>query len=247
MQEDPMATYADLTGRVALVTGGAGALGRGTTRALLDAGATVVITDSHDRGMHEQVASLPEGMREHCTSVQADITTEEGAQRAVRHAIDAHGGLDILVNIVGGYAGGPTVAETEFATWRGQFELNATTAFLMARAAVPAMQARGRGRIINVSSRVARTAPAGLGAYAVSKAAVITLTEVLANETRAFGITANAILPSVIDTPANRQSMPDATFDDWVKPEAIGAVIRFLASEESGIISGAAIPVYGRA
>jgi NAD(P)-dependent dehydrogenase (short-subunit alcohol dehydrogenase family) len=122
-----------------------------------------------------------------------------------------------------------------------------TTAFLMARAAVPAMQQHGWGRIVNISSRVARTVPAGLGAYAVSKAAVITLTEVLAHETREHGITANAILPSVIDTPANRRDMAGADFDRWVKPEEIGNVIRFLASDESGIISGAAIPVYGRA
>jgi NAD(P)-dependent dehydrogenase (short-subunit alcohol dehydrogenase family) len=109
------------------------------------------------------------------------------------------------------------------------------------------MQPGARGRIINVSSRVARTSPAGLGAYAVSKAAVITLTEVLANEGRDDGITVNAIMPSVIDTPANRRDMPDADFAAWVRPEQIGAVIRFLASDESGIISGAAIPVYGRA
>jgi NAD(P)-dependent dehydrogenase (short-subunit alcohol dehydrogenase family) len=242
-----MAGYADLTGRVAMVTGGAGALGRGTTRVLLDAGAMVVITDSHTHAMRDAVQALPEAVRAHCMTVHADLTTEEGAAAAVREAVAAHKRLDILVNIIGGYAGGPPIAETELAVWRGQFELNATTAFLMARAAVPVMQERGWGRIINVSSRVARTVPAGLGAYAVSKAAVITLTEVLANETREQGITVNAILPSVIDTPANRQAMPDAAFDHWVKPEAIGNVIRFLAAEESGIISGAAIPVYGRA
>jgi NAD(P)-dependent dehydrogenase (short-subunit alcohol dehydrogenase family) len=242
-----MAGFADLTGRVAIVTGGAGALGRGTTRVLLDAGAVVVITDSHDHAMRDAMNALPDAMRARCMTVHANLTTEEGAAAAVQQAVSAHGRLDILVNIVGGYAGGPTIAETDLVTWRGQFELNATTAFLMARAAVPVMQERGWGRIVNVSSRVARTAPAGLGAYAVSKAAVITLTEVLANETREHGITVNAILPSVIDTPVNRQAMSDAAFDRWVKPEEIGNVIRFLASEESGIISGAAIPVYGRA
>lgn len=242
-----MTEFADLTGRVAIVTGGAGALGRGTTRVLLDAGATVLITDSHEHAMRDAIAAIPNAMQVRCGAINANLTTEEGAAAAVQQAIDAHGRLDILVNIVGGYAGGPTIAETEIATWRGQIELNATTAFLMARAAVPVMQDVGWGRIINISSRVARTVPAGLGAYAVSKAAVITLTEVLANETREHGITVNAIMPSVIDTPANRQAMSDADFDRWVKPEEIGNVIRFLASEESGIISGAAIPVYGRA
>jgi NAD(P)-dependent dehydrogenase (short-subunit alcohol dehydrogenase family) len=239
--------FADLTGRIAIVTGGAGALGRATNHALLDAGATVITTDTHAHGMHDLAASLPDDLRARFTTVEADIATEEGAAAVVRRATEAYGGLDILVNIVGGYAGGPHIAETDLATWQQQITLNATTAFLMARAAIPAMQPGARGRIINVSSRVARTSPAGLGAYAVSKAAVITLTEVLANEVRDDGITVNAIMPSVIDTPANRRDMPDADFAAWVRPEQIGAVIRFLASDESGIISGAAIPVYGRA
>jgi NAD(P)-dependent dehydrogenase (short-subunit alcohol dehydrogenase family) len=239
--------FADLTGRIAIVTGGAGALGRATNRALLDAGATVITTDTHAHGMHDLVASFPDDLRSRFTTVEADVATEEGAAAVVRRATEAYGGLDILVNIVGGYAGGPHIAETDLATWQQQITLNATTAFLMARAAIPAMQPGARGRIINVSSRVARTSPAGLGAYAVSKAAVITLTEVLANEVRDSGITVNAIMPSVIDTPANRRDMPDADFAAWVRPEQIGAVIRFLASDESGIISGAAIPVYGRA
>ena len=239
--------FADLTGRVAIVTGGAGALGRATCRALLNAGAIVFTTDTHAHGMRDLAASLPDELRARFATVEADIATETGAAMVVQHATEAYGGLDILVNIVGGYAGGPQVAETDLATWQQQFTLNATTAFLMARAAIPAMQSHGRGRIINVSSRVAKSAPAGLGAYAVSKAALITLTEVLANETRNDGITVNAILPSVIDTAANRASMPDADFAVWVRPEQIGAVVRFLAADESGIISGAAIPVYGRA
>lgn len=239
--------FADLTGRIAIVTGGAGTLGRATNRVLLDAGATVITTDTHARGMRDLAASLPEALRQRLVTVEADIASESGAAAVTQAGTERFGGVDILVNIIGGYAGGPHIAETDFATWQQQFTLNATTAFLMARAAIPAMHASGRGRIINVSSRVAKTAPAGLGAYAVSKAAVITLTEVLANETRDRGITVNAILPSVIDTPANRAAMPDADFDAWVKPEQIGAVIRFLASDESGIISGAAIPVYGRA
>jgi NAD(P)-dependent dehydrogenase (short-subunit alcohol dehydrogenase family) len=239
--------FADLTGRIAIVTGGAGALGRATNRVLLDAGATVITTDTYAHGMRDLAASFPDDLRARFTTVEADVATEEGAAAVVRRATEAYGGLDILVNIVGGYAGGPHIAETDLATWQQQITLNATTAFLMARAAIPAMQPGARGRIINVSSRVARTSPAGLGAYAVSKAAVITLTEVLANEVRDSGITVNAIMPSVIDTPANRRDMPDADFAAWVRPEQIGAVIRFLASDESGIISGAAIPVYGRA
>ncbi len=239
--------FAELVGRVAIVTGGAGALGRATNRVLLSAGARIIAVDAHPERLSDLAASVPEGARAGLVTAHADLTTEAGAAAIIAQAMATHGRVDILVNIVGGYAGGPSVAETDLATWRDQFELNATTAFLMARAAVPVMQSQGWGRIINVSSRVARTAPGGLGAYAVSKAAVITLTEVLANETRDHGITVNAILPSVIDTPANRRDMPDAAFDRWVRPEQIGQVIRFLAAEESGIISGAAIPVYGRA
>lgn len=242
-----MPGFADLTGRVAIVTGGAGALGRATNRALIEAGATVITTDKVTAGMRDLAASLPESLRGRLTTIEADIATEDGAASVVRQATDVHGRLDCVVNIVGGYAGGPTIPETDFGTWHTQFELNVTTAFAMARAAVPVMKRRGWGRIINVSSRVARSAPAGLSAYAVSKSAVLALTEVLANETREHGITANAILPSVIDTPANRRDMPDADFARWVRPEQIAAVIRFLVSEESGVISGAAIPVYGRA
>src|SRR5882724_7264018 len=166
--------FADLTGRIAIVTGGAGALGRATNRTLLDAGATVITTDTHGHGMRDLAASLPEDLRRRLVTVEADITTEEGAAAVVVSATERYGGVDILINIVGGYAGGSPVTETDPATWQEQFRLNATTAFLMARAAIPAMQSHGRGRIINVSSRVAKTSPAGLGAYAVSKAAVIT-------------------------------------------------------------------------
>lgn len=243
----PRMSFADLTGRVAVVTGGAGALGQATVRVLLDAGAAVVTTARDGAGARDLNASFPETLRSRFATVAANIATEEGAGAAVRHAVAAYGGLDILVNIVGGYAGGPPVPETDLVTWREQFERNATTAFLMARAAIPIMQSRRWGRMINVASRAARTSPAGLSAYAASKAAVITLTEVLANEGRDHGITANAILPSVIDTPGNRAAMPRGDFDTWVQPEEIGKVIRFLASDESGIISGAAIPVYGRA
>jgi NAD(P)-dependent dehydrogenase (short-subunit alcohol dehydrogenase family) len=239
--------FADLTGRVAIVTGGAGALGGATIRVLLDAGAAVVTTERRGNARHDLGATLPADLRARFTSVEANVETEEGAASVVRQAIETRGRVDILVNIVGGYAGGPSVARTDLATWRAQFEMNATTAFLMARAAIPAMQSGGWGRIINVASRAARAAPAGLSAYATAKAAVITLTEVLANEGRDHGITANAILPSVIDTAANRRAMPGSDFDHWVRPEQIGNVIRFLASVESGIISGAAIPVYGQA
>ena len=236
-----------MTGRVAIVTGGAGALGEATIRVLLDGGAAVVTTQRRGHGRRELRASLPDELQARFASVEADVTTEDGAASVVSQTTAMHGRVDILINIVGGYAGGPSVAETDLATWREQFELNATSAFLMARASIPAMQSRGWGRIINVASRAARAAPAGLSAYATAKAAVITLTEVLANEGREYGITANAIMPSVIDTPANRAAMPEGDFDQWVRPEQIGNVIRFLAADESGIVSGAAIPVYGRA
>src|SRR5947209_2091123 len=124
--------FADLTGRIAIVTGGAGALGRATNRVLLDAGATIITTDTHGHGMRDLAASLPDDIRPRLVTIEADITTEEGAAAVVRRGTEAFGGIDILVNIVGGYAGGPAVAETDPTTWSEQFRLNATTAFLMA-------------------------------------------------------------------------------------------------------------------
>jgi NAD(P)-dependent dehydrogenase (short-subunit alcohol dehydrogenase family) len=158
----------------------------------------------------------------------------------------AAGRVDVLVNVVGGYAAGQPISELDAATWDHMMTLNLRSAFLMAKHAVRPMIAQDWGRIINFSARAARDTAANAGAYAVSKAGVLALTEVQAKEVLAHNITVNAVLPSIVDTAANRAAMPDADHAHWPKAEEIAGVVAFLASEAAGLISGAGIPVYGR-
>src|SRR5690348_17549180 len=204
--------------RVAVVTGASGGLGPAVSRALEQAGLLVV------------------GV----TRREADVTNADAVDAVMAGVFDQHGRLDVLVNVAGGFAGGKHVHETDVSTWEHMLSLNLTSTFLCCRAAIPFMLSGGFGRIVNVSSRTAVQPAAGLSAYGVSKAGVMTLTETLAAELRGTGVTANAVLPSVIDTPANRAAMPKANTATWVKPEDIAAVIVDLASDRWGIVSGAA-------
>ena len=209
--------------RVAIVTGASGGLGPAVKHALDEAGFAVVGVSSRD----------------------ADVTNEESVRMMVARVMDIHGRIDALVNVAGGFAGGTAVQDTDVATWEHMLGLNLTSTFLCCRAVVPYMLAAGFGRIVNVSSRTAVRPAAGLSAYAVSKAGVLTLTETLAAELRGTNVTANAVLPSVIDTPANRAAMPQADASKWVKPDEIAAVIADLVSDRWSVVSGAIIPVYG--
>jgi NAD(P)-dependent dehydrogenase (short-subunit alcohol dehydrogenase family) len=211
--------------RVAMVTGVTGGLGPAVKQALEADGFTVV-------GVSRR---------------EADVTDESQVHDAVEHILGQHGRIDALVNVAGGFAGGKHVPDTDVSTWQHMLSLNLTSAFLCCRAVIPHMLAARYGRIVNVSSRAAVQASAGLSAYNVSKAGVITLTETLAAELRGTNVTANAVLPSVIDTAANRAAMPKANHGAWVSPEAIAAVVVDLVSERWGIVSGASIPVYGAA
>ena len=155
------------------------------------------------------------------------------------------GRIDVLVNIAGGFRMGP-VHETPAETWDLMMDLNARTVFNMAHAVVPGMIQRGGGRIINISSRGGLSGGAGIGVYAAAKAAVLRLSESMAAELREHRINVNCVLPSIIDTPQNRQAMPTADFATWVQADSLAEVIVFLASPGARDISGAAIPVYGR-
>ena len=177
--------------------------------------------------------------------VEADLATEEGAHRAVEKVLETAGRLDVLAHLVGGFASGGTVAETDEETWRRVLELNLTTANRMFRAALPPMIEARRGRIIAVGSKAGLEPAAGLGAYCASKAALHALVRCTAAEVSSLGITANAVLPSVIDTPANRAAMPSADTSKWVRSETIAALVGWLASDEAADVNGALIPVYG--
>ena len=238
----------DLTGRVALVTGATGALGQEVCLALLASRAQVYALGEHTRGdaqdkLREQAGEA--GAR--LTFVEADARDEERVSAVVADVAQRAGRLDILVNTIGGFAAGNPITELETATFDRMLELNLRPTFLLSKYAAREMARNHWGRIINISSRAAVSGRRNAAAYAVAKAGIVTLTEAQAEETRDLGITVNAVLPSIIDTPTNRASMPTAAFDRWPKPREIARVIAFLASDDAALISGASIPVYGLA
>jgi NAD(P)-dependent dehydrogenase (short-subunit alcohol dehydrogenase family) len=236
-----------LAGKVAIITGGTGGLGGAVVAALLDAGAAVYVP-------HRRAGEL-EALRERAglaagaalSGAPLDLTDEGAVQAAYAAAAEQLGGLDILINIAGGFDGGQPVHETSWQLWQRQLDMNLKTAVLSCAAGVPHLIARGGGTIVNVSTRTATQPGKNLAAYAASKRAVLQLTEALAEELKPHGITANAILPSTIDTPTNRQGAPKADYSKWVRPEEIARVIAFLIGPDARVISGAHIPVYGRA
>lgn len=220
-----------------MVTGASGGLGAAVVDAFLAAGATVA-------GVARSVAARD--ATERFVAVPADLTTAAGARRAVEETLRSARGIDALVHTMGGFAGGRHVDVADDNTWDRMMDLNLRSAFLITRAVLPHMIQARYGRIVAVGSRTGVQPAAGLAAYAVSKAGLHTLIQTIALETLSSGITANAVLPSVIDTPANRKAMPDADFTRWVAPEKIAQQILWLCSEAASDTSGALIPVYGR-
>ena len=233
-------------GRVAMITGGTGALGQAVTEAFVEAGAAVAVT----------VRAEPEASGDRASStardvapllVKADVGIEAEVQRAVQAVVDRFGRIDILLHLVGGYVGDLPVTQTPEATWDRMLGMNLKSAFFCCKHVVPVMQQHRWGRIVTVSSRAAVKVFPGISAYAAAKAGLLAFVEVLAGEVRDEGITVNAVLPSVIDTPANRRAMPNVDPSPWVKPEEIARLMLFLCSEAGKDISGAAVPIYGRA
>jgi NAD(P)-dependent dehydrogenase (short-subunit alcohol dehydrogenase family) len=180
-------------------------------------------------------------------SAPANLEDESEARAMIEAAVSRYGGLDVVCALAGGWRGGDPVSETAPAVLDWLWRINLLTAFNTCRAALPQLIARDWGRIITFGARSAVSGQARSGAYAASKAAVVALTQSIAAEVRTTGVTANVILPSTIDTPANRDAMPNADYSKWVTPEQIAATVRFLTSHEASAINGASIPVYGRA
>jgi NAD(P)-dependent dehydrogenase (short-subunit alcohol dehydrogenase family) len=222
-----------------LVAGGTGALGSAVLRELVDSGYPVTATWVVDREKERVEADFGDSL----TLLQADLFDSGAAAEAVNGVDD----LGAVVNLVGGFFDGPKVHETEVEDFERMLRLNLRPNFLLARAAMPRLVERGGGSFVAVSARTAlRPYSTGI-AYATAKAAVLAFVQGLDVEYRGEGVRANAVLPSVIDTPANRESQPDADHSKWVPPAEIAKVVRFLVSEDSKPTSGAAIPVYGRA
>lgn len=235
-----------LAGKVALITGGTGALGRAVTAAFVEAGVAVAVTYVVDQEVPECKACLG-AQADAPLFIKANVTVEAEVQKLVQTLTQRFGRIDILLALVGGYVGDLPVTQLPEATWDHMMNLNLKSVFLCCKNVVPVMQRSGGGRIVTVSSRAAIKVFPGISAYAVAKAGILTFTETLAGEVLKDNITVNAILPSVIDTPANRKAMPGADYAAWVKPEEIARLLLFLTSDASREISGAAIPIYGRA
>lgn len=223
-----------------LVAGGTGALGSAVVRELLDAGYDCTVTWIVEKELERARSEL--GYR--AAFVRADLIDPEGGADEAVAAVDD---LEAVVDLVGGFASGPLVHETTWADFERLLRLNLAPAFNLARAAMPRLLERGGGAFVAVSARTALRPFPGGAAYSTAKAAVLAFIQALDADYRSKGIRANAILPSVIDTPANRADQPDADHSKWVQPAEIARVVRHLISEDAAVTSGAAIPVYGRA
>jgi NAD(P)-dependent dehydrogenase (short-subunit alcohol dehydrogenase family) len=234
--------------KIVVVTGATGALGRVVAKMFLDEGAHVVSMYRSEQKLKELEDFLGE-TRENLTSVQADSLDEVSLQSLFQKVIQQHGRVDILLNIVGGYKGGADIADTTVSDWDYMMDLNLKSVFLCSKAALPYMMKQNYGKIVNVASRTAveKRYRSRSGAYAVSKAGVIVLTETIAEEVRKYNINVNCVMPSTIDTPDNRRNLADADSSKWVKPEQIVKVLLFLSSDDSKTINGACVPVYGKA
>jgi NAD(P)-dependent dehydrogenase (short-subunit alcohol dehydrogenase family) len=235
----------DLKDKVAFVTGASGNLGGAVVRRFSEAGARLVLVDRAADRLPQLFPDLAEGDRHHLAG-GVDATDAVAFAAAVAEAKAKLGGIDILVNTVGGFRGGPKVHEEDLEAWDFLYAINLKTTVVACHAVVPVLLEQRHGRIINTAAGAGLTAPAGLAAYSASKAGVLRLTEALAQELKSAGITANAVLPGTIDTPQNRKAMPGVDFGKWVTPEAIADVILFLASDAARAVTGAALPVTGR-
>jgi NAD(P)-dependent dehydrogenase (short-subunit alcohol dehydrogenase family) len=224
--------------RVVLITGASGGLGRNVTEAFLGAGAKVAGVSSKIQGSdfpHTNFAAF-----------RGDLSAAEGARGVVQAVAAKWERIDTLVHLVGGFAGGQTVAETDDVTLEKMLDMNLRSAFHSIRAVLPVMQAAGRGTILAIGSRTAVEPAATLGVYSASKAALVSLVRTVALENRDRGISANVILPGTMDTLANRAAMPDADPSKWVQPIQIARLLVHLASDDASQITGAVIPVFGR-
>lgn len=234
----------DFSGQVVMITGATGNLGEATARAFWAAGARLVLIDRKSGRLAQAFPELA-GSPDHFLADGTDAGDLAAMRQVVAGSLDRFGRLDVLVNTVGGFRGGPPLHETPLENWDYLMGLNARTVFVACQAAVPPMLSRHSGKIVNVAARAALAGSAGLGAYSASKSAILRLTESLAAELKGEGINANCVLPGTIDTPQNRKNNPQADFSRWVSPQAIAEVILFLASDAGRAIHGAAIPVYG--
>ena len=228
-------------GKLVVVAGGTGGLGRAVSLAFVAEGARVAVTYRAE----EEWDALKAAAGENAAGLAGYVVdvTDEAAVAVFAEKVGR--GIDVLVNTVGGYAGGIPLWQIAITTMEKMLALNLRSGFLLARAVVPVMIARKNGAIVNIAARAAVDHAAGAGAYAASKAAAVAMMDCLAADLKGTGVRVNSVLPSIIDTEANRRAMPGADFATWPKPEEIAEVVLFLASDEARLVHGASVPVYG--
>ncbi len=233
------------TRTVVMITGAAGNLGIAVAKAFLKNGARLVLVDRSAERLGRIYPDLVDSA-DHLLAHSIDLTDATAVAGSVAKALERFGQIDVLVNTAGGYRAGVPLDETSLEDWDFLFNLNARSLFIVCRAVIPSMRRQGSGRIINVASRAGLAGEANASLYSASKSVALRLTESMVAELRLTGVSANCILPGLIDTPANRQAMPNADFSRWVTPESLAEVILFLASDSARDVTGAALPVYGQ-
>ena len=232
----------DFSNKVVLITGGTGALGRAVVETFTSSNAACIatyITDKEAENAKTKIGTLD--------LVKADITKEDQVRKLVSHVVEKHGRIDVLVNVVGGYMGGKKVTELEESEWDKMMNLNLKSAFLISKHVLPVMVPAKHGKMVHISSRTGLKSSGYDSAYAASKSGLIRLVESISEEVKEYGINVNCILPSIIDTDANRKAMPNSDFSKWVKTRDLASLVLFLCSEEANVINGAAVPAYGLA
>ncbi len=232
--------------KTAVITGGTGQLGSVVTLAMIKDGWHVVVP-CRDMDAGSQLQSgLPKGMEQSCTLVEADLTVERDVERLAERASCRSGRIDALVNLVGMFSFGTKIHELPAEKWHQVMDVNLTGVFLACKHVLPAMLKSGRGCIVNTASKAAVDIQPGAGVYAVAKAGVITLTQVLREELKDTSITVNAIMPGIIDTPVTRELMPKGDPSRWVKREQIAETVVSLCNGRVAGVSGSVLCMFGR-
>lgn len=231
-------------GKVVLVAGGTGGLGRAVSLEFLNEGAELIVT-WQDAGALAALKTTAGQSAPKIMDRRIDVNDDAAVEQLIAGIVAAKGRLDVLVNTVGGYAGGARMWESDVSVLDRMLALNLRSGFALARGAARVMVRQGNGAIVNVAARAALDHTSGLAAYAASKAAAVAMMDSLAADLKGTGVRVNSVLPAIIDTEANRKAMPEADFARWPKPADIARVILFLCSDDARVIHGAAIPVYG--
>lgn len=227
-----------MTNRVVFVTGASGGLGKSVTERFLASDATVI---GASRKITAEEFPFP-----NFSAMPVDFTNGAAVKSAIDAVVQKHGRLDVLVHVLGGFAGGKSIADTDDATWNQMRDLNLNAAFYAFRAAIPHLRKSDTGRLVAIGSLTAAAAHSGLGAYVTFKSALSMLVQTVAAENQDAGVTANVILPGTMDTPANRKAMPNSDFSKWLKTESVAELAFFLAQQQAGHINGAVIPIDGQ-